>query len=309
MAQKIGLLLFAVLLLLLVSPAPALAFADDVGAWMIKKGIDLSIYSIGDSMIQVGNGNSSVNRTAVPGLIFSTITFTIDPYAYSWVKDWWKTMLVFYVMITILAITGGGAWALICRIAPDVAYRFAWLTGENPGAFKFKIWMSSVALALVFPYLTLFGVYFILQLNYVVSAMLTTSMMTTIPPVIDNIIVYICMALAYLLLTLVMAARNIIIILMAAGSLLLAAMYLIPQLRNFVTSTFMYFLVIVFMQPIIIFSAALGFTFINNLPVTLAMFRDIMFIAMIFLLVVMGIVCLLGLSVVRSIIHLGALRI
>lgn len=305
MGEKVIYLLAVLVFALFMTAVPTQAnLGEDVGAWMIKKGIDLSIYSIGDSMVEMGSGNSTVNHTGMPAMIFNAITFTIDPYQHPWVRDWWKTMLVFYVMITILAIAGGGAWALICKIAPDVAYRFAWLTGENPGMFQFKVWMSSVALALIFPYLTLFGVYFILQLNYVVTALMTNTALTAVPPVLDNIIAYICMAIAFLLLTIIMAIRNIIIVMMAAGSLLLAALYLIPHLRGFVTSAFMYFLVIVFMQPLLVFTAAIGVAFVTNLPGQLILFESVIYIGLIILLVVMGVVCLLGISLVKSVIRM-----
>jgi len=113
------------------------------------------------------------------------------------------------------------------------------------------------------------------------------------------------MALAYLILTIIFALRNIVIVLFAAGSLGIAALYLIPQLQDFVKSVLVYFIVIVFMQPALIFTAAVGTVFIQNLPPEMNMFVSVSYVALIILLVVMGIVCIVGKSIVSRIVALA----
>lgn len=279
------------------------------GAQMIEAGMKLFANSIGDSMISLGTGNDTVNRAETPSLIFKMITYTVDPYTFPWVKKWWNTMLVFYVFVFTIACIGGATLVLIQKMSPDTLSRIAWLLDENSGSFYLQNWLGKMVLGLLFPVITLFGVYVILLINYAVSGLITAKALNAVPPTIDNMIAYFFMALAYLILTIVFALRNIIIVLFAAGSLGIAALYLIPQLQDFVKSIFVYFIIVVFMQPALIFTAAVGTIFIQNLPLELSMFVSVSYIALIILLVAMGIVCIVGKSIVSRIVGVGLWRI
>jgi hypothetical protein len=297
-------------LLLLTFPVSAdSGETESYGAQMVGAGMQIFANSIGDSMITLGTGNTTVDRAETPSLIFKMITYTVDPYTFPWVKKWWNTMLVFYVFVFTVACIGGAALVLIQKMSPDTLSRIAWVLDEDSGAFYLQNWLGKMVLGLLFPVITLFGVYVILQINYAVSGLITANALNAVPPTIDNLIAYLFMAFAYLVLTIVFALRNIIIVLFAAGSLGIAALYLIPQLQGFVKSVFVYFIVVVFMQPALIFTAAVGTVFIQNLPPELNMFVSVSYVALIILLLVMGIVCIAGKSIVNRIVGVGLWRI
>ncbi|HEY9246395.1 MAG TPA: hypothetical protein VIO11_06060, partial [Candidatus Methanoperedens sp.] len=191
---------------------------EDIGANMIKKGFDLFSYSIGDSMISLGTGNQTVNREEAPGMIFKLLTFTIDPYKFSFVQEWQNAMIIFFIILTLLTIMLGGASVLVNRASPDIAYRISWLL-DSSAVFDINKWISTIFMAIIFLLLGTFGLYYLLQLEYVVSAIITEKAILTSPPVIENIIAYLLFALAYLLLSVIMAIRAVIILLMAAGAL------------------------------------------------------------------------------------------
>lgn len=305
--DKTVIFLFLIILTIqFITPASASAL-DNAGALMVQKGIELWSYSIGDSMIALGSGNSTVNQSQTPSLIMGALTYTVDPYKLSWVQSWWQTMFVFYILVAICALLGGAAMVIISKVFPDTASRMAWILGQTgeTGTFNFRTWMSTVFLSLIFPFLTIFGVYFILIIQYVVSSLITTSVLTAVPPTTNNIIAYLFMTLTYLILTLIMALRNIIIILFAAGSLGIAALYLIPQLRELVKSIFVYFIIIVFMQPALIFIAAVGVIFLTNLPPALQPCSGVLYVALFLLLAVVGVVCIIGVSLVNRIVRAG----
>jgi hypothetical protein len=65
----------------------------DVGASMVSKGFSLFAYSIGDSMIELGTGNQTVNREEVPDMIFNLLTFSVDPYKFDFVREWQNVRL------------------------------------------------------------------------------------------------------------------------------------------------------------------------------------------------------------------------
>ena len=303
---------YIVLIYLLLFTFPVSAIVDEpesYGAKMIESGMKMFANSIGDSMISMGTGNLTVDRAETPSLIFKMITYTVDPYTFPWVKKWWNNMLVFYVFVFTVACIGGAALVLIQKMSPDTLSRIAWLLDENASSFYLQNWLGKMVLGLLFPVVTLFGVYVILQINYAVSGLITANALNAVPPTIDNLIAYLFMAFAYLVLTIVFALRNIVIVLFAAGSLGIAALYLIPQLQDFVKSVFVYFIVVVFMQPALIFTAAVGTVFIQNLPPELNMFVSVSYVALIILLVAMGIVCIVGKSIVSRIVGVGLWRI
>jgi hypothetical protein len=234
----------------------------------VNAGINSWFYSIGDSMINL-NGNGTIDAAArqeTPGLIFRMLSFTIDPFTLNFVKDWWSTSLIFFVTVAILYICMGGALALLQTYNPSLMQRLAWLeSGTYTDNFELKKWLSNVALSLLFPFITYFGLYTILQLCYIVTGLVAQSALNAIPPTAENIVVYLFMALTYLLLSIIMSIRNIVIVLFCAGGLMLAALYLIPSLQNLVKNIFMYFLLLVFLQPLLAFVAAVGVMFIKAL--------------------------------------------
>jgi len=268
---------------------------DEVAAAAVKRGADLFTYSIGDSMIDLSGNGTVVNRAETSSLIVNMLSYTVDPFTLDFVKDWWGTSLIFFVVIAIMYICAGGGFALLSTLSPSLMQQLSWLdSGRYSSNFEIKQWISNVALAILFPLLTYFGLYTILQLCYVVTALLSTTALTMIPATPENIVVYLCMAITYLLLSIIMSIRNIVIVVFCAGGLMLAALYLIPSLQNLVRHIFMYFLLLVFMQPIMIFVAAVGVMLITALPVAMITYKISLFLALMVLLLLIGIILVFG---------------
>lgn len=268
---------------------------DDVAAASVKKGLEMFTYTIGDSMTDLSGNGTVANRGETPGLIVNMLSATIDPFSLAFVRDWWGTSLIFFVMIGIAYICMGGGFALLFTISPQTVQRMNWIGGGTyTNQFQIKEWISKVILTLIFPFLTYFGLYFILQLCYVLSALLATSALNEIPLTPENIVVYFFMALSYLLLSIIMSIRNIVIVVFCAGGLMLAGLYLIPALQNLVKNIFMYFLLLVFMQPLLIFVAAVGVMFITSLPPQFMIMQMSLLIALMILLMLIGFVIVFG---------------
>jgi hypothetical protein len=280
----------------------------DEAAAAVKKGNEMFAYSIGDSMINL-NGNGTLDaatRQETPGLILKMIGYTIDPFTLDFVKTWWGTSLIFFVTIAILYICMGGALALLQSYSPSMMQRLTWLeSGTYNDNFELKQWLSNVALSLLFPFITYFGLYIILQLCYIVTALVTQSALNAIPPTAENFVVYLFMAFTYLLLSIIMSIRNIVIVVFCAGGLMLAALYLIPSLQNLVKNIFMYFLLMVFMQPLLVFVAAVGVMFIKALPKELMMFHASLYFGLMVLLLLIGLVVTFGYGTISRMIGIA----
>lgn len=281
---------------------------DDAAAASVKKGLDIFFYSIGDSMINLNSSGTldGAARQETPGLIFNMISYTVDPFALNFVKEWWRTSLIFFVTVAIMYICMGGALALLQNYHPSVLQRLNWIeSGIYSDNFELKQWLSNVVLALLFPFLTYFGLYAILQLCYVVTGLVTQTALNAVPPTAENLIVYLFMAITYLLLSIIMSIRNIVIVLFCAGGLMLAALYLLPSLQNLVKHIFMYFLLLVFLQPLMVFVAAVGVMFITGIPTGLIQIQASLYLGLMILLLLIGLVVTFGYGTISRMIGIA----
>ncbi len=297
-------IVYIIVLSLLLLTFPVLADSEETasyGAQMVASGMEIFANSISDSMYQLGNGSAPVNRSESPGTLFKIITYTVDPYSFEWVHTWQNTMMVAYVIFGLLALFVSSSFVLWSRLSPSFVDRITWITGST-GDFNFDKWKGTIILMFILPVAVLFGVYVLIYVNFVISSFLTAKGLSAIPLVADNIIAYFFMALTFLIMSLVMFARNIIIVLFVAGSLGLAALYLFDDLRDAIKSLFMYFIVVLFMQPVIIFVAILGLLFLKNLPPALFFMESTGYLVLSLILIVIGVVCIVGLGIVKTII-------
>lgn len=282
-----------------------MGIVDEAAASAVKAGMDMFAYSIGDSMINLNGNGTVVNRQETPNLILSMLSYTVDPFSMDFVKNWWGTSLVFFVMVAILYICVGGGFALLSTHSPELAQRISWIDGSSHSNFNIKQWFSNVVLAMVFPLFTYFGLYVILQMSYVITAMLSQAALDALPLTPSNIIVYLFMAATYLFLSILMSIRNIVIVVFCAGGLMLAALYLIPALQGLIKNVFMYFLLLVFMQPILVFVAAVGVIFITSLPPALMPLRSSLLLALMILLFLISMVLVFGYGTISRMIGIA----
>src|SRR4030066_232373 len=81
--NKTSLICTFLLVFMFAHPVNAATSSDQsYGAQMVGAGMQIFANSIGDSMISMGTGNSTVDRAETPSLIFKMITYTVDPYTF-----------------------------------------------------------------------------------------------------------------------------------------------------------------------------------------------------------------------------------
>lgn len=282
--------------------------AIEPGVDMVKEGLNSFIYSLGDSMMNLqSNGSTNViDRQASNGMIFNMLSYNLDPFSMPWVQQWWQTSLVFFVVIAILYICFGGAMALLQTINPSIMQRLAWLENGIGGNFRLKEWMSNVVLSLVSPFLTYFGLYAILQLSYVVTALVSEQLITSLPPTAENIVTYVFLAFTFMLLSIIMAIRSIIIVVFCASGLMIASLYILPSLKNIILHIFYYFILMVFLQPILIVISSIGVLMITSLPPALFQFTMSLYIALMCILLGVGLCFIFGFNTITRLIVVGS---
>ncbi len=285
--------------------------ADDAGAYMVQKGMDSFVYGIGDSMISLANGgNTSINRTETSDMTMRILTYSVDPYQFQFVQEWQNTMLVFYVLILILIVIVGAAIAHKSKTNPEIIQRIYWIT-KNPKVIALDNYISLISTGIALLIFGIFGMFYLLKLEYITSALITNHTLTTAPPLIDNMIAYFFMSLSYLILSIVMAIRNIIILTVISGQFGMFALYLIGLLAiystksiiNFAISAFMYFIVILFMQPLLLFVSAIGLAFIKILPPELMPIEVLTVVGLFLVLSGISISCLFAAGIIKNIVY------
>jgi hypothetical protein len=68
----------------------------------------------------------------------------------------------------------------------------------------------------------------------------------------------------------------------------------------------MYFLVVLFMQPALLFIAAVGLAFVQMIPLPLLQFKVITVLGLTIFMAVFSLLCILGKGLVKNIIWIGS---
>lgn len=287
-------ILFLLFLILILQPHTVSAFdplsdAQQAAANAIKSGFDLFLYGIGDSFYELGSGNSTNNKSETNTMLIQVIGFTIDPYKLDFVIEWQKVFIVSYVMLAIISLLFHGA-----KMAA--------------GQVSYTKMTSLVLQGMIFPIAFLLALYLILQINFVITAFIIQSGLTILPLSFENVILYLVMAVIFFILSIIMFARNVIIIFFAAAGLGLVALYFMDELKDFIGSLCKYFLVIVFMQPILLFVLVAGTAFIQVIPPELINYRAIGAIAVGLIVIILAVTMLLGTGIFKLFVYKAVMR-
>ncbi len=216
--------------------------------WAVQQGLEGFVYRIGDMIYGVG-GVDATNRSITDSMFITMMTQNIDPYSLQPVRDWQNYSAAAFLVIGMLAL-------FIAFISSRVNIKsLDDLIGE--GYTQNRI-VDTLLCLLVIPIIAIFGVWVVLQLNYIISVFIADYMIMTIPQSSDNFIIYVCMAIAYILLSFVMIIRTILIVIFASVSLIVGVAYSIIELRPKAIEYTKSFISIVFLQSKLLFIMLIG---------------------------------------------------
>lgn len=276
---------------------------DEAGSYMVKRGNDLFVYGIADSMVSLANGgNTTIDRTEIPDMTMKKLSYSFNPYEFQFVQDWQNVMIVFYVMILIIVTIIGAVVAYASKYNPEVIHKIYYIT-RNPKAIALDYYISRISIGIALLIFGIFGIKYIMILKYITSALITNHALTTAPPLTDNMIAYFLMSLSYLILSLSISIQDIIILVFVAGTLGIFALYLIEPLINFVISAFLYFIVILFMQPLLLFVSAIGLSFLKVLPPQLSLIEVLIIVGLFLILSRISVSCILAAGIIKNIVY------
>ncbi len=263
--ERNNLFIVGFLLLLVLSTAVAAAAADDgsnnnldTGTWMITKGLEGFVYSVGDSIYGVaGNNGIRTNRSSTDTMVINLLAWNVDPYSIQEVRDWQDICAAAFIIIGISAL-------IIAFIFMQLNFQFIdELIGDG---YTQNRMIDTLLVIIVVPIISIFGVWIVLKINYIVSMFISNYMIMTIPQTSDNFLIYLFMAIAFVLVSIVMFIRAIHIVVFTAVSIVIAVFYGVHELRQTIVDYVRAFLAIVFLQPKLLLIMVFGLIVISKIP-------------------------------------------
>lgn len=244
----------------------------DVGTWMITKGLEGFVYSLGDAIYGV-TGNSSVrtNRSSTDTMVINLLAWNVDPYSIQEVRDWQDICAVGFIILGISALMIAFIFMQLDLHSIDE------LIGEG---YTQNRMIDTLLVILVIPIISIFGVWIVLKINYIVSMFISNYMIMTIPATSDNFLIYLFMAIAFVLLAIVLFIRAIYIVVFAAISIVVGILYGVHELRQVVVDYVRDFLSIVFLQPKLLLIMCFGLIIISKIPVVIIGLKLIAYLAL-----------------------------
>ena len=224
---------------------PVDALADGV-----SNGIDKFAIGIGNDLVN----SSNVNGTYDGKLIIDVATFTYNPFRDPAVISILKESALLYVLFGICFILVGGAYVQISRMR---AHREFLGMELNSGLSLSNFYRSVFGLILLAPVVP-FMMWVVLMFNSVLCKMIMSGIISSILFTPDNVALYVAMCFIYAVMSYAFIWRSLVIGITVGYCLILIILYAIPFTRNVGKGVFVYWLLMVFMQPVILAFTCVG---------------------------------------------------
>ncbi len=249
--------------------------ASDASAHVFSTGMEMFMYRIGDMIYNTPNSNST-SRSDTNKKIIELLTFTIDPFKIPEVHTWLDYSMYAYVILGLLVLM----ISYLLSILDNILYNpiMDGLIGD--GFFHNRL-VDTVIVLYAVPILSLFLVWLVLQINYIISYFISDFILMSIPATSNNFMLYIFMAVASFLLSILMIIRSIIIVLGATVVIIIGTLFCIQELRPTILGCAKSWIQIVFLQPILLFITLIGLIVINNLPLIFYQYQATAYLALV----------------------------
>ncbi len=236
-------------ILLIVYPASAVDINPfDIGADMIKDGFEKFIIGLGDEAFKA----AGVNGTEASMNSYVTMaTLTFDPFTFPKVKELNYVSGVIAFLFILLYIGAGAAWAVLCRVSPNISMAISEITDIDRDIAG-KAYIRNIALSVVVLLFAYAAIRLVLVFNYVLSSLISKYVVISTVPASSNFLLYLLAGLVFLANILFYTWRIIVISAVASFALVIGAMLIWGYTRNFAISIIKYFIAVTFLQVIVV---------------------------------------------------------
>lgn len=278
----------------------ASAGLTDTASRAVADGFRTFVEDIADQIFSITiAGYEKTDEDTALTAIYNIATWTPDPMKFDAVQkliSWSKSV---FKPIYSAILLGALSCLFVVYYKPDTADSIQRLTGVDVGTGLHKYAEKALQGVLVAGFVYVL-VYFVLALNDALSKSVMLTTLDAIAPTPDNFVLYFIMALAYLGMSLFFALRILVIFLFTSFALLVGLCFLIDNLRDTATNLTLYFIQTVFFQFVIVLYFGAAIVIIQALDVP-GQFENLLYIAMLFLGVWIGLKMMIGTAVIKTV--------
>ncbi len=256
--QSILLVLLLIPVALLAAPAVSAGdVASDVGAGMVASGID--IFFDATSKALVGNASGGIQNMTGIGWY--------NPFDNPVVRSTNTSMSVFAITIFIAYVLLAMCYLVLQSRAPEKARAMEFSLNSGKAFNLEKFVTNSVSMIALFVFSVLI-IMFLLNLAQAASNMMDTSAMTTLENSSQSGFVKFIYSIVWFILQIILALRTLILTMICAFIIVLIFLWKVPGATKPVEIIGLYLVLIIFMQPAMIGTAAVGIGTIGYLSDT-----------------------------------------
>jgi hypothetical protein len=220
----------------------------DLGSDMVKDGLKNFIIGLGDEAYR-GAGVNGTEASMNSYVTLSTLTF--DPFTFPKVKELNYVSAVVAFLFILLYIGAGAAWAVLCRVSPNLAMTISEITDIDRDIAG-KAYVRNIATTIVMLLFAYAAIRLVLVFNFVLSSLISKYIVISTVPASSNFLLYLLSGLVFLANILFYTWRIIVISAVASFALIIGAMLIWGYTRNFAISIIKYFIAVTFLQVIVV---------------------------------------------------------
>lgn len=252
----------------------------------VTSGINNFAIGLGNDMVNANSTNSTFDGK----LIVNIATFTYNPFHDPAVQNALKESALLYVLFVIAFILIGGSYVQISRLRTTREF-----LGMKIGAGgSLSSFYKSVFGLIMYAPLVPFLMWLVLLFNYILCQLIMQGAISSLLFTPENLFMYLSICCIYAMLMGAFAFRTLVIGLCVGYCLLIIVLYIIPFTKKIGEGLLRYFVIIVFMQPVLLLLTCMGIEIIKFVAPFNPFMQKYMFIILGFMLFVVAMVFILG---------------
>lgn len=220
----------------------------------VSKGIDMFAIGLGDDMLNMSTAGGHLNATYEGKLLVDIATFTYNPFTDATVISALGESALIYTLFLILFVFIGGTYVQISRLRPARELLGSKLKQGLTLSEYFVVIFSLIILGPLVP----FVMGCVLLFGYACSQLIMVNVLPSILFTPDNIPLYLFMCFLYVFMSGTFIWRTLVIGISVGYCLIIIVLLAIPYTRKLGVQIFMYFVLMVMMQPVILAITAAG---------------------------------------------------
>lgn len=310
MGETMRTLLLLLIIFFLVIPVKADTIMDtttQAGADMVNLGINAWLTSTADTIINFADGATNSTRSPGQMALFHMVTYDYNPFDNPGIISTIQSTAIIFLFLFVIFVFAGLAYIVIHSRFPGMAQAVDYTIFQDKG-FDYMEYLKTLGTVISFIVFGFTAVWTMMLISKTISEMMTAAALDTLVTSSQSGIVYLVMAIAYLLLSIFMAIRILGISIITSLLLVLFAAWQFHTIRNLVSMVFVYFGILIFMQPILIAIASIGIMSIEWIGNTTAGYFSVFFLyfGLIIMLVVVAFMLIIGPALFGKLIKIGS---